>query len=378
MIKRYLRIIIPVLLVIAIIIGVWWITDPNRNQQVQLPQKEIISKLEISSINLNEYGIYNMIPIDEENYILITRQFGLNEELIPIEDSYINNYYIYKYNTKTGLEQTNININSFFQIAGINKNKKVLYLATTNLEIPEGEIESPYNIVELNYETMQIQDTITDKNNYYSCIISDNGDVWTYLVDNSLYSSGYNFENEKLIVGVNPEELDRTYIYPCDIINNNIVYIMYNSEDVNNGGICIANSDGTNIRLIQEEVPIYIAHNATTNEIYYTTSETMNQLFAVNIDTLAKRVLFEYSLDDKAITVEYYISPDEKNIVLVEKKYVDNIQTTNMYLYEIGSNKLVAQYELGDNNSVSYINFMKDKITFIQSNKLYEWNYTIK
>lgn len=379
MIIRYLKIIIPIILLILIIGFIWWITDPNRKVQIQQPtKKEVISQIQTPEINLNEYGIYNIIQIDEENYILVTRKLVLDEQMIPVNGIYENSYVLYKYNTKTGIGQSSINIDSFFQIAGVNVNAKVMYLATTDLQIHLGSVESPYNIVELNYETMKIQKTLTDKTNYYNCIISNSGNQWVYLVNHSLYCSNYNFENEKLLVDNSKQETDVTYIYPCDIANNHIIYIQYDSEFSDKSGIRIINSDGTNERIINAQMPIYIKYNLDTNEIYYTDQESTNQVFAVNLDTLVKKVLFEYTPEDKTINTIYYISPNAKNIVVVEENYTDGIGKIKMYIYELNSNELIAQKEIEGNGKISNVTFAKDKILFINSDKLYEWNYKIK
>lgn len=241
----------------------------------------------------------------------------------------------------------------------------------TNLEIPEGNVEAPYSIVKVNYETMEIESILNDKSNFYSCIISKNADVWTYLVNGSLYMSNANFENEKLLLDSNGV----TMYSPNEIIGDKIIYSVYGEEQ--DKGIGAIDASGKN-QFVQIAGAFYIGYNQTTNDIYYMENEILNKLMKVNLDTLEKTVALEFEISEKTIFSYANISSDMKYVAVMQSQYAEGIENAKVSIYDLTTKQFINEYQLENTGNLSNIQFLNNSIIFTQNNKLYKWNYLEK
>lgn len=360
MIRRILTVALPIILMIGIIMFVWWITDPNREKDKSIDKK--IIELSMNEINSDVYGINNIYSIDNDNYICIMQKFAIDENGNPIKGVYTKDYSIFKYNTNIGVQQEKLELDTYFEVAGIDCNEKTIYLATTDSVIPEGSVESLYNIVKVNYETMQIKEILADKTDFYGCRIFSDAKVWMYLVNGSLYASEPNFKNERLLLSKN--EMNNCFI--VEMTQNKIIYELYNTME--NGGIGIIDIYGNN-KFIPLENARFQVYNTETNEIYYTDS---NALMKINVDTLEKVILLNNV--DKMIS-NTYISDDMKYVAIIEEEFVEGILDRKILVYDLEKMKLLSEYDLENDENVMSLKFVGNSIILIQNGKLYKWNY---
>lgn len=369
--KRHIKIAIIILLIVLVIGGMVWyknkpISTVGGNEQ-NVTEKNILKKVDINMGDIGNRELNKIIPISNEQYLIITKEIIRDEDIENIDNVNWNNYYIYKYDINEGLQSNAVNIDSAFQVVGINTEQKVVYLAATDLIIQEGNVESPYKVIKVNYEKMEKED-ISDTKNYYHFVLSSDGQVWSYLNNYSIYISGYNFENETLLI---QPSSNNVHVAPCEIKNDNIIYVSNSMIDEEKNGIGIINRYKTNNKFINIENVGYLAYNEKTNDIFFEQVDILNKIFTVNVDTLEEKEILSWDISDDVYSIRKIISLDYKYVVVLESGMNTMNDFIQLKVFDIEQQKLITQHVLTSSEAVMDIAINGKQVMFIQNEELY-------
>ena len=371
--KLIRRIILFILLLLLVaVVSVWCKIVKDANvEQIPVIEKNVFKQVNINNINadIENRKIEKILPISNNEYLIIDKDFLSDEQIENVETVNLYNYNIYKYNIDTKIVSNSINIDTAFRIVGINSEERCIYLAVTDLIIQEGSVESPYRIMKINYDTMEKEYLSDSTNGSYNFVISDDGQTWIYLKGYDMYVSGYNFDNERLLLKANSEEPN---IEPCDIIGDNIIYISYNEFKPEENGFGIINIiSEENNKFINILDAIYLGYNTYNNSILFTQTDILNKVLQVNLDTLEITEFFSWEVSDEIYSNLVFISSDYKYIVSLEDGMIDNEEYKQIKLLDVMGKRIITEHIVDNMQDISQVLINNEQVKYIQDGNVY-------
>lgn len=371
---------IYVLLVLIVILVLLYVNNIFNILQFNKPVEEFVAFNTENIVETENLVIDAVTKIDDKNFLLQYR------EVKPITGYDDNNLMvtvkIYKYNLETGLNKNSIKIDNGCYFLGVDKTKDMAYFIGTDYYNEElyGVNVYPTFLYNINYKTMQLENTSEDVGYKYNIKISSENKYWTYNTDEGLFVSEPCFENPKILFKTmisNDDVRDSESCHPSDFIGDKIIYLKCGYEWVK--GIGIVNIDGTNNKFVSINDAGYLLYDNESSIYYVNVYENM-PLMKLNIDTLEQTEVFNVEqTENEKLHYVSYLSSDAKYIAVVVEDY-SNPEKNKVYVdvYNVNTKEKLNTYELtgNDYNYVTNIEFIKDSMILVESaNKINIWNF---
>ena len=362
--KKFLKVVIVIVIIAGLLYGGYYIAKEYiLNKEEAQENNTVLTQVDINNLNISKEEIYQMIDLGDGDCLLVTKDKLFDENYEPIEGAQHNNYYIYKYNNETGIEGESVNIEQFFEVVNVDKDKKEIYIRTYS----QGSEIDTENVTVIKYETMQKEDVTQITQDKEALNISNNGSLWTYLEDNKIYISGTNFENQIVVVeGITNE----VYVRPCAVIGDRVIYESHSHLYPEKNGFGIINADKTTNIFININEPNYLGYNELTNEIYYTQKSIENKVLAVNIDNLDTKEVISVSIEENDFISNYDVSKDFKYLAFLEYGEEEGLSTVTLKVYNLVTKEIYAIHKFDNIDSITDIYFENNNIFVVQNGKV--------
>lgn len=381
MLKRISKMGIVFLVICIIMLLIWYVYEyVTEKQQVNpsdnIPNNdniEIISKLNTEFIDENHI-LENVIQIDDDNYLLVSRvKIVYNDNDRDSIESSLYDCTIYKYNIHNGVHLKNVQFNRHFEYMGISNESKTLWITLEDLE-KNDRTES--EIWEIDYENMIVKNEYMNTKGAYNLKISQDNSKWIYTTEEGMYVSDVEFKNEKLLLKNIPDKIDilnsKGYV-PYEVFDDKAIYAKLGYEWVEGLGIIDINDD-SNIYEDLMDVS-YLAYK--DNNIYFTQCYEPKTIVKINMNTLEQEEVFK--LDEQTINygnTDVYLSKNLKYILVNKTRYLDDSTEIMLKIYDFNTKDLISDYNISQKSSIQIVGFSNNKVMFINSDKLYSWNFS--
>ena len=355
-----------VLLVIILLFLFGYITKQDE-------EVEIIKKIDLDFIG-NDYLLENISQIDENDYLLFVRQRAIDDNG-EFAGSLTYNYIIYRYNLDTGLFSNNIKFRAGYEYNGINNRDNCFWITLIDYENYEQNNENT-QIWKIDYNTMTVKNKFENIEPIYNLIIANVKDYIAYSKADGMYIANNNFKEPKLIIHnlLNEEDtINLKRFMPVEFFQDKLVYMKLGYEWTEGIGVydIINNED---YFFSQTDIQ-YLGYK---NEyIYYTQQYVPESIYKININTLKEEKIFDIPINQDYLDKTVYLLNEEKYILIVENKYINEDVEILFSLYDIKDVSLIAKYVLPKERYANIDNVFwgNNKIIFTKSYDMFEWRY---